>query len=156
MIAAPKSKCPRTTAQNAKHNTDSEIVAPAEKIGSCGTLSEQFAIAVHDVPEGDINLPIPAPIFRAKAAHTRAVESGFSYHEIFMMALIQCLRVNVDDGGWCCRSYGAKGGDVLAFESTLTAIAPGNIARDVNLTDSDRARLLVAARRINHASERFL
>ena len=46
-----------------------------------------------------------------------------------MMALIQCMRVNVDGDGWYCRSYGVKGGDVLAFESTLTAIAPGNIRR---------------------------
>ena len=37
---------------------------------------------------------------------------------------------------------------VLAFESTLTAIAAGNIANGVKLTDSDRARLYVAARRI--------
>ena len=44
---------------------------------------------------------------------------------------------------------------VLAFESTLTAVAAGNIARGVSLTDKDRARLLVAARRINHITEIF-
>ncbi len=44
---------------------------------------------------------------------------------------------------------------VLAFEATLTAIAAGNIAQGVNLTHTDRDRLLVAARRINHVSEMF-
>lgn len=44
---------------------------------------------------------------------------------------------------------------VLAFESTLTAVAAGNIAHGTSLTDKDRARLLVAARRINHISEIF-
>ena len=44
---------------------------------------------------------------------------------------------------------------VLAFESTLTAIAAGNIAHGVQLTDKDRARLLVAARRISHITEVF-
>ena len=37
---------------------------------------------------------------------------------------------------------------VLAFESTLTAVAAGNIAHGVLLTDIDRARLYVAAQRI--------
>lgn len=44
---------------------------------------------------------------------------------------------------------------VLAFESTLTAIAAGNIAHGNPLTDTDRARLNVAAQRINHISEAF-
>ncbi len=44
---------------------------------------------------------------------------------------------------------------VLAFESTLAAIAAGNIANGVVLTEIDRARLLVAARRINHVAEIF-
>ncbi len=44
---------------------------------------------------------------------------------------------------------------VLAFESTLTAVAAGNIAHGVQLTDKDRARLLVAARRISHITEVF-
>ncbi len=44
---------------------------------------------------------------------------------------------------------------VLAFESNLTAIAAGNLAHGVTLTDEDRARLLVAARRINHISGAF-
>ena len=44
---------------------------------------------------------------------------------------------------------------VLAFESTLTAVAAGNIAHGIQLTDTDRARLLVAAQRINAISEAF-
>ena len=44
---------------------------------------------------------------------------------------------------------------VLAFESTLTAVAAGNIAHGVLLTDTDRARLRVAAKRINTISEAF-
>lgn len=44
---------------------------------------------------------------------------------------------------------------VLAFESTLTAVAAGNIAHGVTLTDTDRARLYVAAQRINAISEAF-
>jgi hypothetical protein len=43
----------------------------------------------------------------------------------------------------------------LAFESTLTAIAAGNIAHGTDLTDTDRARLYVAAQRINKISEAF-
>ncbi len=38
---------------------------------------------------------------------------------------------------------------VLAFESTLTAVAAGNIANGNPLTEIDRARLNVAAQRIN-------
>lgn len=37
---------------------------------------------------------------------------------------------------------------VLKFESVLTYIAAGNIARGVQLTDTDRARLMVASQRI--------
>lgn len=37
---------------------------------------------------------------------------------------------------------------VLQFESMLTYVAAGNIARGVQLTDTDRARLLVASQRI--------
>lgn len=44
---------------------------------------------------------------------------------------------------------------VLTFESTLTAIAAGNIANSILLTDQDRARLKVAAQRIQHISEIF-
>lgn len=44
---------------------------------------------------------------------------------------------------------------VLAFESTLTAVAAGNIAHGDQLTDTDRARLYVAAQRINAISEAF-
>lgn len=44
---------------------------------------------------------------------------------------------------------------VLAFESTLAAVAAGNLANGVTLTDTDRARLLVASRRISHLAEAF-
>lgn len=44
---------------------------------------------------------------------------------------------------------------VLAFESNLAAVAAGNLAQGVTLTDNDRARLLVAARRIQHVAEVF-
>ncbi len=37
----------------------------------------------------------------------------------------------------------------LAFEATLAAVAAGNVAHGVVLTDADRARLMVAAGRIN-------
>jgi len=42
---------------------------------------------------------------------------------------------------------------VLAFESTLTAVAAGNVAHGAILTDVDRARLLVAANRINRIAQ---
>ncbi len=42
---------------------------------------------------------------------------------------------------------------VLAFESTLAAVAAGNVAHGVILTDKDLARLLTAANRINRISE---
>ena len=44
---------------------------------------------------------------------------------------------------------------VMAFESTLTAVAAGNVANGVKLTDADRARLMVAANRINRLVEAF-
>lgn len=44
---------------------------------------------------------------------------------------------------------------VLGFEATLTAIAAGNIAHGVTLTDADRARLMKAANRINRLVEEF-
>ena len=44
---------------------------------------------------------------------------------------------------------------VMAFESTLTAVAAGNVANGVTLTDADRARLIVAANRINRLVEAF-
>ena len=37
---------------------------------------------------------------------------------------------------------------VLAFEATLAAVAAGNMARGIGMTDKDRARLYVAAQRI--------
>lgn len=44
---------------------------------------------------------------------------------------------------------------VMAFESTLAAIAAGNVANGVTLTYADRARLMVAANRINRLVEAF-
>lgn len=44
---------------------------------------------------------------------------------------------------------------VLAFEATLTAVAAGNIAHGVTLSDADRARLMTAAGRINRIVEAF-
>jgi hypothetical protein len=44
---------------------------------------------------------------------------------------------------------------VMAFESTITAMAACNVANGVELTDIDRARLMVAANRINRLSEAF-
>ena len=43
----------------------------------------------------------------------------------------------------------------MAFEATLTAIAAGNIAKGVLLTDIDRSRLMTAAGRINRMMEVF-
>lgn len=44
---------------------------------------------------------------------------------------------------------------VMAFESTLAAVAAGNVANGVTLTAADRARLMVAANRINRLVEAF-
>lgn len=44
---------------------------------------------------------------------------------------------------------------VLAFESTLTAIAAANIAKGVALSEIDVARLVLAAGRINRLAEAF-
>ena len=44
---------------------------------------------------------------------------------------------------------------VMAFESTLAAVAAGNVANGVALIDADRARLMVAANRINRLVEAF-
>lgn len=44
---------------------------------------------------------------------------------------------------------------VMAFESTLTAVAAGNVANGTHLTDTDRKRLMVAANRINRLVEAF-
>ena len=44
---------------------------------------------------------------------------------------------------------------VLAFESTLVAVAAGNLANGLKPTDADRARLMVAANRINRLVEAF-
>lgn len=44
---------------------------------------------------------------------------------------------------------------LLAFESTLAAVAAGNLANGVALSDEDRLRLLTAARRIAHITEVF-
>ena len=44
---------------------------------------------------------------------------------------------------------------VLAFEASLAAIAAGNVAHGVTLSDVDRFRLLAAAGRINRIAEAF-
>lgn len=44
---------------------------------------------------------------------------------------------------------------VMAFESTLVAVAAGNVANGVMLNDADRARLMVAANRIIRVVEDF-
>ena len=43
----------------------------------------------------------------------------------------------------------------MAFEATLTAVAAGNIAKGVLLTDTDKSRLMTAAGRINRMMEVF-
>ena len=45
--------------------------------------------------------------------------------------------------------------EVLQFEVTLTAVAAGNLAHGVHLTDVDRTRLLLAAQRITGILENF-
>ena len=40
---------------------------------------------------------------------------------------------------------------VMVFEARLAAVAAGNVADDFMLTDTDRARLMVAANRIRLA-----
>lgn len=45
--------------------------------------------------------------------------------------------------------------EVIAFEATLVAVAAGNVAHGVKLTDVDRFRLLTAAARINRIREDF-
>lgn len=44
---------------------------------------------------------------------------------------------------------------VLAHESNIAAIAAGNLALGVALSDQDRARLYVAAKRIQHVAQVF-
>ena len=46
--------------------------------------------------------------------------------------------------------------EVLGRESTIVAIAAGNIAQGINLTDEDRSRLMVCAGRINKIVGDFL
>ena len=43
----------------------------------------------------------------------------------------------------------------MAFEATFTAIAAGNVAKGVMLSDVDRSRLMQAAGRINRMAEVF-
>ncbi len=45
--------------------------------------------------------------------------------------------------------------EVMAFEATVVAVAAGNVAHGVKLTDTDRARVLSAAGRINRLVEGF-
>lgn len=41
----------------------------------------------------------------------------------------------------------------ISFEALLAAVAAGNVANGVTLTDTDKARLMLASRRINRALE---
>lgn len=45
--------------------------------------------------------------------------------------------------------------EVLSFEATVAAVAAGNIAQGVTLTETDRTRLLTAAQRINRLAEAY-
>jgi hypothetical protein len=45
--------------------------------------------------------------------------------------------------------------EVLGFEATVVAVAAGNIAKGVELTESDRQRLLLCANRIARVVEDF-
>ena len=45
--------------------------------------------------------------------------------------------------------------EVMAFECCLVAVAAGNLAKGVTLTDADRARIMVAAGRINRIAGDF-
>lgn len=45
--------------------------------------------------------------------------------------------------------------EVLGFESTVVAVAAGNLAHGVTLTDADRARLMTCASRINRIVEDY-
>lgn len=45
--------------------------------------------------------------------------------------------------------------EVLGFESTLAAVAAGNVAKGVELTDLDRKRLFKCAARINRIAKDF-
>lgn len=45
---------------------------------------------------------------------------------------------------------------VMAFESTLAAVAAANVSNGVVLTDQDRNRLMLAANRINSLVEAFV
>ena len=44
---------------------------------------------------------------------------------------------------------------VMAFEATVVAVAAGNVAQGVSLTDTDRARVMAAAGRITRLVEAF-
>jgi hypothetical protein len=110
------------------------------------------------------------------------------------------MRINVQQGCWCCMNCGARGGDVLAYhlalhgmefveaarqlgawvddgrpvtrtkptplppraalqviasEANLAAVAAANLAHGIALSDVDRARLLVASRRISRLMEAY-
>lgn len=45
--------------------------------------------------------------------------------------------------------------EVLGFETTIAAVAAGNIAMGIPLTETDRARLLMAAQRIQRLAEAY-
>ena len=45
--------------------------------------------------------------------------------------------------------------EVLKFEAMVVAVAGGNVARGVTLSDPDRSRVMQAAGRINHVAGMF-
>jgi hypothetical protein len=49
----------------------------------------------------------------------------------------------------------ARAMEVLAFEASLAAVAAGNVAQGVRLTDEDRNRLYKCANRINRISQEY-
>lgn len=45
--------------------------------------------------------------------------------------------------------------EVLSFEATVAAVAAGNIAHGIAMSDTDRTRLMTAANRINRLAEAY-
>lgn len=81
-------------------------------------------------------------------------------HDLDFISAAQVLGAWHDDGrpNTPQRPKPLPAGDalrVLAFECQLTAIVAGNIAHGVQLSDIDRARLLVASQRITTIQEAF-
>lgn len=81
-------------------------------------------------------------------------------HGMDFITAAKALGAWVDDGKPHCPQKpkplpASQAIQVLAFESLLTAIAAGNIAHGVQLSDTDRSRLLVASQRIQTITGAF-